>query len=126
MYDGGIAYLVSKIAEIINENKVSWQLATACEAINANRSSYNYLNRNAAQTVEKLLEQDEENVVKYIKAGASKNVMFCESFRNIANSVYTDKQVVVTEEYTAVKPVSYVEENEGKRYFEVMGSIFCI
>ena len=126
MYDGGIAYLVSKIAETINENKVSWQLATACEAINANRSSYNYLNRNAAQTVEKLLEQDEENVVKYIKAGALKNVMFCESFRNIANSVYTDKQVVVTEEYTAVKPVSYVEENEGKRYFEVMGSIFCI
>ena len=90
------------------------------------RSSYNYLNRNAAATVEKLLEQNEENVVKYIKAGALKNVMFCESFRNIANSVYTDKQTVITEEYTAVKPVSYVEENEGIRYFEVLGNIFCV
>lgn len=126
MYDGGIARLANEIANTVNENKVSWQLATACEAINSNRSSYNYLNRNAAATVEKLLEQNEENVVKYIKAGALKNVMFCESFRNIANSVYTDKQTVITEEYTAVKPVSYVEENEGIRYFEVLGNIFCV
>lgn len=126
MYDGGIARIANEIAEAVNENKVSWQLASACEAINANRSSYNYLNRNAAATVEKLLEQNEENVVKYIKAGALKNVMFCESFRNIANSVYTDKQTVVTEEYSAVKPVSYVEENEEGRFFEVLGNIFCV
>ena len=126
MYDSGIVKLVNEISETIQENKVSWQLATACEAINANRSSYNYLNRNAASTVEKLLEQNEENVVKYIKAGALKHVMFCEAFRNIVNGVFTDCQTIITEEYTAVHPVSFVEENEGKRYFEVLGNIYSM
>lgn len=126
MYDGGIAAVVGTITETIAENNVSWQLATACEAINNNRSSYNYLNRNAASTVEKLLEQNEEEVVKYIKAGALKHVMFCEAFRNIVNGVFKDCQTIVTEEYTAFRPVSYVEESEGKRYFEVLGNIYAI
>ena len=126
MYDSGIAGVVNTITDVISENRVSWQLATACEAINSNRSSYNYLNRNAASTVEKLLEQNEENVVKYIKAGALKHVMFCEAFRNIVNSVFTDCQTIVTEEYTATHPVSYVEESEGKKFFEVLGNIYAI
>ena len=126
MFDNGVVSVVNRVSGVITENKVSWQLATACEAINRNRSSYNYLNRNAASTVEKLLEQNEENVVKYIKAGALKNVMFCESFRNIVNGVFTDVQTVVTENYTATRPVSYMEESEGKRYFEVLGNIYAI
>jgi hypothetical protein len=126
MYDSGIVSVVNDLTDVIAENKISWQLATACEAINANHSSYNYLNRNAASTVEKLLEQNEENVVKYIKAGALKHVMFCEAIRNIVNGVFTDCQTVITEEYTATKPVSYVEENEGKKYFEVLGNIFSM
>ena len=126
MYDSGIAGVVNTITDVISENRVSWQLATACEAINSNRSSYNYLNRNAASTVEKLLEQNEENVVKYIKAGALKHVMFCEAFRNIVNSVFTDCQTIVTEEYTATHPVSYVEESEGKKFFEVLSNIYAI
>ena len=126
MFDNGVVSVVNLVSGVIAENKVSWQLATACEAINRNRSSYNYLNRNAASTVEKLLEQNEENVVKYIKAGALKNVMFCESFRNIVNGVFTDVQTVVTENYTATRPVSYMEESEGKRYFEVLGNIYAI
>ena len=126
MFDNGVVSVVNIVSGVIAENKVSWQLATACEAINRNRSSYNYLNRNAASTVEKLLEQNEENVVKYIKAGALKNVMFCESFRNIVNGVFTDVQTVVTENYTATRPVSYMEESEGKRYFEVLGNIYAI
>jgi len=126
MYDGGIVALVNQITDTISENRVSWQLATACEAINSNRSSYNYLNRNAAGVVEKLLEQNEENVVKYIKAGALKSVMFCEAFRNIVNNVFTDVQTVITEEYTAFHPVSYVEESEGKKYFEVLGNIYAL
>lgn len=125
-YDGGVCAVVKEIVNTINENKVSWQLATACEAINSNKSSYNYLNRNAASTVETLLEQSEENVVKYIKAGALKHVMFCEAFRNIVNGVFVDCQTIVTEDYTAVHPVSYIEENEGKRYFEVLGNIFSV
>jgi hypothetical protein len=126
MYDSGIVSVVNDLTDVISENKISWQLATACEAINANHSSYNYLNRNAASTVEKLLEQNEENVVKYIKAGALKHVMFCEAIRNIVNGVFTDCQTVITEEYTATKPVSYVEENEGKKYFEVLGNIYSM
>ena len=126
MYDSGIVSVVNDLTDVIAENKISWQLATACEAINANHSSYNYLNRNAASTVEKLLEQNEENVVKYIKAGALKHVMFCEAIRNIVNGVFTDCQTVITEEYTATKPVSYVEENEGKKYFEVLGNIYSM
>lgn len=126
MFDNGVVSVVNLVSGVIAENKVSWQLATACEAINRNRSSYNYLNRNAASTVEKLLEQNEENVVKYIKAGALKNVMFCESFRNIVNGVFTDVQTVVTENYTATRPVSYMEESDGKRYFEVLGNIYAI
>jgi hypothetical protein len=126
LYDSGIVSIVNNLTETISENSVSWQLATACEAINSNKSSYNYLNRNAASTVEKLLEQNEENVVKYIKAGALKHVMFCEAFRNIVNGVFTDCQTVITEEYVAKHPVSYVEENEGKKYFEVLGNIFAM
>lgn len=126
MYDNGIASVVNAITDVIAENKISWQLATACEAINANNSSYNYLNRNAASSVEKLLEQNEEEVVKYIKAGALKHVMFCEAFRNIVNGVFTDCQHVVTENYTATRPVSYVEESEGKKYFEVLGNIYAL
>lgn len=56
MFDNGVVSVVNLVSGVIAENKVSWQLATACEAINRNRSSYNYLNRNAASTVEKLLE----------------------------------------------------------------------
>lgn len=125
-YDAGIVETINKITEVISESKVSWQLATACEAINANRSQYNYLNRNAASSVEKLLEQKEEDVVKYIKAGALKHVMYCEAFRSIVNGVFTDCQHIVTEQYTATKPVSYVEESEGKKYFEVLGNIYAI
>ena len=126
VYDSGIASVVNTISDVISENRVSWQLATACEAINMNHSKYNYLNRNAASSVEKLLEQKEEDVVKYIKAGALKHVMYCEAFRNIVNSVFTDCQTIVTEDYTAIRPVSYVEENEGKKYFEVLGNIYSI
>lgn len=126
MYDDGVKTLVDDICETINENRVSWQLATACEAINANNSSYNYLNRNAAAQVEKLLEQQEDDVVKYIKAGALKNVMYCEAFRNIVNSVYSDKQVYITEDYEKFTPVSFVESANGKNYFEVLGKIYAV
>lgn len=126
MYDSAIVSIVNTISDVIAENRISWQLATACEAINANQSQYNYLNRNAASSVEKLLEQKEEDVVKYIKAGALKHVMYCEAFRNIVNSVFTDCQHIITENYTATHPVSYVEESEGKRYFEVLGNIYSI
>lgn len=126
-YDSGVNYVLENICEIINNNKVSWQLASVCEAINSNGSSFNYLNRNAAKQTEDLLEgKSEEEVVKYIKAGALKNVMWCESIRQVVKSVYESTQTVITDEYAATKPISFIEESEGKVYFEVLGHIYKI
>jgi hypothetical protein len=89
-YDNGVNEALTVVADYITQNKTAWALTTACESINANNSSHNYINRNAAKHVEKLLEMEENDIVKYIKAGALKNVMFCEAFRNIAKQVFKD------------------------------------
>lgn len=126
-YDNGVNTVLEQVADYINSNKTIWALASTCESINQNTSSYNYLNRNAAKQVEKLLEMEETEVIKYIKAGALKNVMFCEAFRNIAKQVYKDQPIVeATAEYVKVTPVSMVE-NVGDGYcFEVAGSLYKI
>lgn len=127
LYDGGVKYVLEQVSEVINDNKISWQLASACESINKNNKSYNYLNRNAAQQVEKLLEMDETNVVKYIKAGALKNVMFCESFRQIAKQCYGSNCIVEAyEEYVSEHPVSLIESVGSVNFFEVKGKLFKI
>lgn len=124
-YDNGVNEALSTVADYINSNKTSWALASACEAINNNTSSYNYLNRNASKQVEKLLEMNEEDVVKYIKAGALKNVMYCEAFRNIAKQVYKETPMVeATAEYTKITPVSLLESIGDCIYFEVSGNLF--
>lgn len=124
-YDNGVNAVLEQLADYINSNKTVWALATTCESIYQNKSSYNYLNRNAAKQVEKLLEMEEEDVVKYIKAGALKNVMYCEGFRTIAKQVYKDQPIVEsTADYTKVTPVSMVE-NVGDGYcFEVAGTLY--
>lgn len=126
-YDDGVNHVLENVCEIINNNKVSWQLATVCESIYGNNASYNYLNRNAAKQTEDLLEgKSEEEVVKYIKAGALKNVMWCESIRQVVKSVYESTHTVITDEYAATKPVSYIEESDGNIFFEVCGHIYKI
>lgn len=126
-FDNGVNKVLEQVSDYISSNKTSWALATACENINANGASYNYLNRNAAKQVENLLEADEDTVVKYIKAGALKNVMFCEAFRNIAKQVYADTPVVEsTAEYTAVHPISLIESAGDGFLFEVAGSVYKI
>lgn len=128
MYDEAVFEAVQKINQPLNENRVSWALATACESINANTSKYNYINRTAAEHVMDLLEgRGEEEVVNYIKAGALKSDMFCESIRNIVKQVYKDQTIVVeTSNYTCVHPVSYVEINEGKTYFALGKRVFSM
>lgn len=127
LYDSGVKYVLECVSDVINDNKISWQLATACESINRNNKSYNYLNRNAAQQVEKLLEMEETDVVKYIKAGALKNVMFCESFRNIAKQCYGEGCIVETyADFTSVHPLSIVESIGSVNFFEVNGKLFKI
>lgn len=127
LYDNGIKMAADFLSNQISENKTSWQLASACESILANKSQYNYLNRNAVKQVEKLLEMKESDIVSYIKAGALKNVMFCEAFRNIVKSVYKEQPMVTeTANYKAITPVSMVESNNGTVYFQVLGSIYAI
>ena len=124
-YDNGIHEALTQVSEYINANKSSWALATACENINNDNSSYNYINRNAAKQVEKLLEMDEENVVRYVKNGALKNVMFCEAFRNIAKQIFKETPMVeATADYTVTHPVSFVESVGDGLCFAVAGKLF--
>lgn len=127
-YDNGVVETLNKVSAYVNANKTSWALASTCEQLNADNSSYNYINRNfAVKQVEKLLEMNEEDVVKYIKAGALKNVMFCEAFRNIAKQVYKDTPLVEsTAEYTRITPVSMVESSNDNTYFVIEGNLFKI
>ena len=126
-YDNGVNEALTEVAEYINENKASWALASACESINANNSSYNYINRNAAKQVEKLLEMDEENVVKYVKNGALKNVMFCEAFRNIAKQIFKETPMVeAAADYVVTHPVSFVESVGDGLCFAIAGKIYKI
>ena len=126
-FDNGVNAVLENVSDYISANKTSWALACACESINNNSKTYNYLNRNAAKQVEKLLEADEETIVKYIKAGALKNVMYCESFRNIAKQVYADTPVVEsTADYEAIHPISMVENAGDGFFFEVAGSVYKV
>lgn len=126
-YDSSVNAILEQVTDYINKNTVSWALATTCEAINNNRSSYNYLNRNACKHVEKLLENDESTVVKYIKAGALKNIMYCESFRNIAKQVYKSQPLVeATADYMKVTPVSFIESDNNTYKFVIEGQVYSI
>ena len=126
-YDNGVNAVLEQVSDYISSNKTSWALASACENINRNSNSYNYLNRSAAKQVEELLEADEDTVVKYIKAGALKNVMFCEAFRNIAKQVYADTPIVeANAEFTAIHPISLVENVGDGFLFQVAGNLYKI
>lgn len=126
-YDNGVNHVLETVSDYIMQNKITWALTTACESIRNNSSRYNYLNLNATKQVEKLLEMEEEDVVKYIKAGALKNVMYCESFRNIVKQVYKDQPIVeTTADYTKVTPVSLVENVGDGICFSVCGSLYKI
>ena len=124
-YDNGINQVLESVADYINCNKTSWALATVCESINHSNASYNYLNKNAVKHVEKLLEMQEEDIVKYIKAGALKNVMYCEGFRNIAKQVYKNQPVVeASADYLKATPVSMIENVGDGFCFEVAGTLY--
>lgn len=126
-YDNGIVDVLGKVSDYVTENKVSWALASACESINNSQRNYNMLNRNASRQVEKLLEQEETEVVKYIRAGALKNVMFCEAFRNIAKSVFNEQPIIEHKaEYTKITPVSLVENVNDGYCFVVENTLYKV
>ena len=124
-YDNGVVKLLESVSEYIQENRISWAIASACENIFENGSSRNYLDRQAATQASKLLEMKEDEVKNYIKAGALKNVMYCEAFRNIAKQVYRESPVVeANAQYTVTHPVSVVENVGDGLCFEVRGKLF--
>lgn len=126
-YDNGVNEALTLVSDYINENKASWALASACESINNNGSSYNYIKRNAAKQVETLLEMDEANVVKYVKNGALKNVMFCEEFRNIAKQIFKETPMVeAAADYVVSHPVSYFESVGDGICFIAAGRLYKI
>ena len=127
LYDGGVSYVYENVANIVNDNRYSWALASTCEAIEGNDNSRNFLARKAVEQVKPLLEMEEEDVVSYIKSGALKNVMHVEAFRNIAKSVYKDQPIIENNiNFTNVHPISMVEERNDYKYFEVLGNIYKV
>jgi hypothetical protein len=124
-YDNGVVAVLEEVADFVNTNKTRWQIASACESIQSQQTSYNVLNLNAAKQAEKLIDLNEDEAVKYIKAGAFKNIMFCEAFRSIAKSVFKNQTMVeANAEYTTVHPVSIVEKTGDDLYFEVAGNLY--
>ena len=124
-YDSGVNTVLEAVTSTIANYKYSWVLESACESIEKNGSGMNYLNRNAAKKVRPLLEMEEKDVVSYIKAGALKEVMFCESFRNIAKAIYKDCPVVESNsDWKMEHPVSVVESKDGKIYFSVANKLY--
>lgn len=127
-FDTGLSSILESVNKFITENNISWKLASACESISANNSTYNYINKLGVQQVEKLLQMNEAEVVSYIKAGSLKNIQYIPEFRQICKEVYKTR---ITEaqgiNYSVVNPISYVFVNENKeQFFNVCGKTFKI
>lgn len=128
-YDKGIAQILESVMEYINENRISWQLATACENISASNSTYSYIAKLGIDKVEKLLEMDESNVVAYIKAGALKGVKYIPEFREICKEVYKSSvnESAHTVKYEMHTPFCYSLINENNdNIIMVSGKVFAI
>ena len=126
-YDNGVNEILERVSDYIQLNKTSWALTSICENLRAGKTSWNYLNQNAVNQVEKLLENDEETVNKYIKAGALKNVMYVTEFRNIAKQVYHDTPMIESNlEYTSIRPISFVENCGDGYLFEAAGKVIKV
>lgn len=125
LYDSGVHAIYERLLTDINKNKYSWMFASACENIEANDSQYNFINKRAAKKVRELLEMKEDEIVSYVKAGALKDCMYCEAFRNIKNSIYKDMPIVESKNnYTKVHPVSIIEKNGDYNFFVAAGKLY--
>lgn len=127
-FDTGLVGILESVLGFINENKISWQLASACESIENNRSTYNYIARTGVEQVGKLLEMDESQVISYIKSGALKGVQYIPEFRHVCKQVFKSAIVeAATPQYSVVNPISYIYENEeGDKYFNVLNKTYKI
>lgn len=127
-FDTGVSAILESINKFVKENNISWKLASVCESIQNNNSSYNYINKIGVQKVEKLLEMNELDVISYIRAGALKDVQYIQEVRKVCKEVYktniTEAQAI---NYNVVNPISYVLIGENKeQYFSVLGKTYSI
>lgn len=127
-YDTGLIGILESVNKYISDNKISWQLATACENINENSSPYGYINKVGVSQVQKILEMNETDVVSYIKAGALKGVQYVPEFRNICKQVYkTQINESHKVNYDITTPISFVLVDENNsQYFNVGGHNFVV
>lgn len=121
-FDAPIALAVETIKKFISENKISWQLASACESIASKNSSYDYIAKLGIDQVQKLLEMKEADVVSYIKAGSLKSVQYIPEFRSVCKQVYKSSiNEAKHVNYTMTSPITYVYVNENKEQFVQIG-----
>ena len=127
-FDAGLMGILESVNSFIKENNISWQLASACESINANNSCYGYLSKLGLDQVDKILEMNESEVVAYLKAGAMKNLTFIPEFRAVLKNVYSSTiQETVAPNYIVTTPVSYVFVTEsGDKYFSILGRTYKV
>lgn len=124
-FDSGLNSTVESINDFISKNNISWKLASVCESIASNNSTYNYIAKVGVQQVEKLLEMNEGDVISYIKAGGLKNLTYIPEVRLICKEVYkTHLTEAQAPNYTVYNPVSYVLVSEGATTFNVLGRTY--
>lgn len=127
-FDSGLVSVLESVKAYINENNISWRLASVCESIVNNNSSQAYISKVAVDKVQKLLEMSEGDVVSYIKAGVLKDIQYVPEFRMVCRDVYktriNEAQAV---NYNIVNPVSFVYVTENKdQYFQIYGHTYKI
>jgi 3,4-dihydroxy-2-butanone 4-phosphate synthase len=126
-FDTGLVSILESVHKFINENNISWKLASACESIGNNNGTYNYLAKVGIEKVEKLLEMKEADVISYIKAGCLKSIQFIPEFRNICKEVYKTSIVEQhTPAYSIVNPISFVLNENNTQYISVLGKTLSI
>lgn len=128
-FDSGLSSILEQVNEFIKKSPISWKLASACESIMNNNSTYSYINKLGVGQVEKLLEMQEQDVVSYIKAGSLKSIQYIPEFRQICKEVY--KTTVCEHQavnYMAKHPISYciVEKEANKHIFNAFGKTYII
>lgn len=115
-YDSGVMSILESINTFVNENVISWKLASTCESLSSNNSKYSFITRTGVEKVEKLLEMNEADIISYIKAGVLKDVQYIPEFRRICKEVYGKQlnEAKSTVAYNMSIPVSYVIVDENK------------
>lgn len=144
-YDSSLLHTVELISAFIKDNPVGWSLSSVCENLLNTTGKHDLLNRSAARRTMEIVESakgSEEELVKMIRTGALKEVMYCEAIRDIAKKVFNEQGDLIKQslaknagktEYGISYPISYTEpfynESTGEEtgmHFEVLGELYLV